>query len=192
MSDEDTEQVMQTASDCLEGECSLDEVSELLSVLKDAEKDLEGRLDKIMNMVSQLQHLNEKDARETNEVRAFVKDLLRVFNTDVSGFWAAIAWGRVDRANTNFVVAVHRNQKSSPWDSQVTLEVAPVLPTRSLLPRNGLPVERTRLRSKERNSASPSAIPIPLTPHAPTSPPYLKTSHAYKQACYAEIPFLAF
>lgn len=84
ISNEDTEQVLQTAGDCIEGECSLDEVSELLGLLHDAEKDLEGRLDKIMNMVSHLQHLNDKEERKTDEVRGFVKDLLRVFNTEVS------------------------------------------------------------------------------------------------------------
>lgn len=82
LNNEETEQVLKTAGDCIEGECSLDEVSELLALLKDTEKELESRLDKVMNMVSHLQHLNDKDERESGEVRAFVKDLLRVFNTD--------------------------------------------------------------------------------------------------------------
>lgn len=44
---------------------------------------MQHRLDKIMNMISQLQHVNEKgDARQTDEVRALVKDLLRVFSFD--------------------------------------------------------------------------------------------------------------
>jgi hypothetical protein len=33
-----------------------------------------------------LQHINEKPERQTNEVRQFVKDMLRVFNTDVRCF----------------------------------------------------------------------------------------------------------
>ncbi len=83
MSDSEQEQVLKHASDCAEGECSVDEISELLSVLKDTEKELEDRLEKIMNMVSHLQHLNEKEERKKDEVRAFVKDLLRVFAGEV-------------------------------------------------------------------------------------------------------------
>ena len=74
---------MKHASDCANGECSVDEVGELLAVLKDTEKELEDRLERIMNMVSHLQHLNEKDERQQDEVRAFVKDLLRVFAGEV-------------------------------------------------------------------------------------------------------------
>jgi hypothetical protein len=84
MSDSEQEQVLKHATDCVEGECSLDEVSELLSVLKDTEHELEHRLEKIMNMVSHLQHINAKEERKTNEVREFVKDLLRVFSHEVS------------------------------------------------------------------------------------------------------------
>ena len=85
MSDAEQEQVLKHATDCVEGECSLDEVSELLSVLKDTEHELEHRLEKIMNMVSHLQDINAKEERKTDEVRAFVKDLLSVFSHDVSG-----------------------------------------------------------------------------------------------------------
>jgi hypothetical protein len=35
-----------------------------------------------LNMISHLQHINEKEERQTDEVRAFVKDMLRVFSTD--------------------------------------------------------------------------------------------------------------
>lgn len=87
MSDSEQEQVLKHASDCAEGECSIDEVSELLAVLKDTEKELEDRLERIMNMVSHLQHLNEKEERQKDEVRAFVKDLLRVFAGDVSNIY---------------------------------------------------------------------------------------------------------
>jgi hypothetical protein len=40
-----------------------------------------------MNMVAHLQHVNEKESRKTDEVRAFVKDMLRVFSTDVSFYF---------------------------------------------------------------------------------------------------------
>jgi hypothetical protein len=90
LSDAETESVLKQATDCAEGECSLDEVSELLYTLKDTEKELEDRLEKIMNMVSHLQHINEKEERKTDEVRAFVSDLLRVFGSDVSDEQAVV------------------------------------------------------------------------------------------------------
>ena len=83
---------MKHASDCANGECSIDEVGELLAVLKETEKELEDRLERIMNMVSHLQHLNEKDERQQDEVRAFVKDLLRVFAGEVCNGDGLVGW----------------------------------------------------------------------------------------------------
>jgi DNA repair exonuclease SbcCD ATPase subunit len=83
MTDEETENILQSAQDCVNSECSVDEVDDLLQVLKSTEKDLEDRLEKIMNLVAQLQHINEKEERQTDEVRQFVKDMLRVFSSDV-------------------------------------------------------------------------------------------------------------
>mmetsp|Transcript_15482 Transcript_15482/g.35457 ORF Transcript_15482/g.35457 Transcript_15482/m.35457 type:complete len:155 (-) Transcript_15482:401-865(-) len=82
LTEEETMAVLNKSTECIESECSLDEVDELLTVLKGTEKELEGRLEKIMNTISHLQHINEKEERETDEVRAFVRDMLRVFNTD--------------------------------------------------------------------------------------------------------------
>merc|ERR1711865_1087245 len=82
MSEEETATIMKKSEECIASECSLDEVDDLLAILKDTEKDLEDRLTKIMNMISHLQHINEKEERRTDEVRAFVKDMLRVFSTD--------------------------------------------------------------------------------------------------------------
>jgi hypothetical protein len=82
LSEEETMIVLNKSTECIESECSIDEVDELLTVLKDTEKELEGRIEKIMNTISHLQHINDKEERKTDEVRAFVKDMLRVFNTD--------------------------------------------------------------------------------------------------------------
>jgi len=82
LSEEETMAVINKSNECIESECSIDEVDDLLTVLKDTEKELEERLEKIMNTISHLQHINEKEERQTDEVRAFVKDMLRVFNTD--------------------------------------------------------------------------------------------------------------
>jgi hypothetical protein len=78
---------MQTAGDCVEGECSLEEVGELIHVLKGTQSELSDRLDKVMNMIAHLQHINQKEERKTDEVRRFVSDMLRVFNTDVSAIF---------------------------------------------------------------------------------------------------------
>lgn len=83
MSDEETEKILGHAQECVDSECSVDEVGDLLTVLKATEKDLEERLEQIMNMIAHLQHINAKEERKTDEVRAFVQDMLRVFNTDV-------------------------------------------------------------------------------------------------------------
>jgi hypothetical protein len=80
LSDSETEKILQSAGDCAEGECSVDDVSELIYELKEQQKEMQQRLEKIMNMISHLQDINEKEGRQTDEVRAFVKDMLRVFS----------------------------------------------------------------------------------------------------------------
>jgi molecular chaperone GrpE (heat shock protein) len=83
MSDEETSAILNTAEGCVDGECSLDEVQNLISELKGTEKELSARLVKIKNIIENLQHINEKEERKTDEVRSFVKDMLRVFSSDV-------------------------------------------------------------------------------------------------------------
>lgn len=82
LSDEETESILQSASECAEGECSIDDVSELIHELKEQEQAMQTRLDQIMNMIAHLQHINAKEERKTDEVRSFVKDMLRVFSSD--------------------------------------------------------------------------------------------------------------
>ena len=54
--------------------------------LKDQQKVLSTRLETIMNVVAHLQNANELEGRKTDDVRAIVKDMLRVFTTQVSLF----------------------------------------------------------------------------------------------------------
>ena len=82
MSDEETTAILTSATECAEGECSIDDVQELIYELKEQEANLKERMDKVMNMISHLQHINEKEERKTDEVRAFVRDMLRVFDTE--------------------------------------------------------------------------------------------------------------
>merc|ERR1712130_840907 len=61
LSEEDTQAIMQTAHDCAEGECSVDDVSGLIFELKEQQKEMNERLEEMMNMVSHLQKLNESN-----------------------------------------------------------------------------------------------------------------------------------
>jgi flagellar biosynthesis component FlhA len=83
LSDEETQQILQSGEDCISSECSVDDVASLVEELKMQEGILSNRLVKIMNMIAHLQHVNEKKERKTDEVRQFVKDMLRVFSHDV-------------------------------------------------------------------------------------------------------------
>jgi hypothetical protein len=85
MSEAETDSVLQSAADCADGECSVDDVTEFLSDLQEQKKVLQQRLDQIMNMIADLQHLNEHEDREPDSVRALVRDMLRVFSHDEKG-----------------------------------------------------------------------------------------------------------
>ena len=82
LSEQETESILKSASDCAEGECSIDDVSELIFELKEQEQEMQKRLEKIMNMIAHLQHINAKEERKTDEVRSFVRDMLRVFSSE--------------------------------------------------------------------------------------------------------------
>mmetsp|Transcript_28496 Transcript_28496/g.69071 ORF Transcript_28496/g.69071 Transcript_28496/m.69071 type:complete len:150 (+) Transcript_28496:115-564(+) len=86
MSDQEVANILEKANGCMGEECSIDEVDELLFLLKDTQKSLESRMENVMNMIGELQHLNDKEERETDEVKAFVKDMLRVFSHDKPAF----------------------------------------------------------------------------------------------------------
>lgn len=47
---------------------------------------MSDRLGEIMNMVAHLQTVNAADKRKADDVRSYVRDLLRVFDTNTGGF----------------------------------------------------------------------------------------------------------
>mmetsp|Transcript_10108 Transcript_10108/g.14301 ORF Transcript_10108/g.14301 Transcript_10108/m.14301 type:complete len:153 (+) Transcript_10108:73-531(+) len=99
MTEDETDAILNQAHDCEQGECDVESVDALISELKESEKMLNTRLVKIMNMIAHLQHINEKEERKTNEVRQFVKDMLRVFSHDSQypgGFSGDIGDGPTD------------------------------------------------------------------------------------------------
>ncbi len=84
MTEDEITKVLDKAHGCVESECAVDDVDDLIAELKDQQKVLNERLETIMNVVSHLQHANASEERNTNNVRAIVKDMLRVFTTQVS------------------------------------------------------------------------------------------------------------
>jgi hypothetical protein len=79
MSQEETETIMSKASNCVDGECSLDEIDDLITLLKGQQKELYDRVSQIKEMVQKLEHVNESDERSVDEIRETVRALFRVF-----------------------------------------------------------------------------------------------------------------
>merc|ERR1712232_735511 len=79
MTDEEIDLIFNAATDCAESECSIDEVENLIGTLRTQEGQLKTRLALISSM-------NEKDGRDIDEVRQYVRDFLRVFTNEKSGF----------------------------------------------------------------------------------------------------------
>ena len=80
------------ANGCVESECAISDVDDLISELKDQQRVLNARLETIMNVVAHLQAANSSgEQRKTEDVRNIVKDMLRVFTTVVSCFLVSLA-----------------------------------------------------------------------------------------------------
>merc|ERR1711935_1037273 len=71
-----------SVKDCAGGECTVDDVNDLLVDLREQKKQMESRLQMIDVMVSKLTSANDDSAREVDGVRQLVLDFLRVFNQD--------------------------------------------------------------------------------------------------------------
>jgi hypothetical protein len=92
---------MQSAAECAEGECSVDDVTELVAELLEQKKGMQIRLDKITHMISDLQHVNAKDSRKTDDVRVLVRDMLRVFSRDPPKYRATGYSGDVGKGSSD-------------------------------------------------------------------------------------------
>jgi hypothetical protein len=79
MSQAESEKILQQAGDCAEGECSLDEVEDLIAVLQEQQKELNSRVSKVKEMIKTLELMNDKEDRKVDEVRETVRALFRVF-----------------------------------------------------------------------------------------------------------------
>lgn len=85
LTEEETNAIIEKAHDCAEGECSIDDVSGLIAELKDQQHQMMERMEEMMNMVAHLQKINSHEQRKKDDVKAYVRDLLRVFDTHSSG-----------------------------------------------------------------------------------------------------------
>ena len=79
MSNGETDVVLETATNCVEGECSLDEIEGLVSLLKDQQKEAALRLEDIQDMIKSLESVNGADDRSVDEIRETVRAIFRVF-----------------------------------------------------------------------------------------------------------------
>lgn len=88
MTESEIQTILMKANTCVESECAISDVDDLISELKDQQRVLNARLETIMNVVAHLQSANSAsgDNRKTDDVRNIVKDMLRVFTTVVSFF----------------------------------------------------------------------------------------------------------
>ena len=71
---------MTHANECLESECSLDEVDGLIDALKTQQRELQKRVDDVASMISSLEKVNNAGSgREVDEVRETVRAIFRIF-----------------------------------------------------------------------------------------------------------------
>eukprot|EP00550_Attheya_septentrionalis_P013061 CAMPEP_0198303028 /NCGR_PEP_ID=MMETSP1449-20131203/56675_1 /TAXON_ID=420275 /ORGANISM="Attheya septentrionalis, Strain CCMP2084" /LENGTH=161 /DNA_ID=CAMNT_0044005509 /DNA_START=549 /DNA_END=1034 /DNA_ORIENTATION=+ len=79
MTVEEVDVIMKKATNCEKGECSLDEVENLIKELQSQQKMVYDRVDQITKLIDSLEHVNGQDAREVDEVRETVRAIFRVF-----------------------------------------------------------------------------------------------------------------
>jgi len=88
MTESEIQTILMKANGCVESECAISDVDDLISELKDQQRVLNARLETIMNVVAHLQAANSSgEQRKTDDVRNIVKDMLRVFTTVVRFFF---------------------------------------------------------------------------------------------------------
>merc|ERR1719245_2357336 len=79
LSAEELNSILSEGSECVEGECSLDEVSDLILKLESQQSQIKERLSTIDKMIKSLVILNDADDRQVDEVRETVRAIFRIF-----------------------------------------------------------------------------------------------------------------
>jgi hypothetical protein len=83
--------IISEAESCANGECALDEVDSLIKNLLEQQEMLSKRIEEINTLVKDLEHINGKDKRPTDEVRETVRAIFRIFALGVSSAKAIFA-----------------------------------------------------------------------------------------------------
>lgn len=84
MSAEEVKAILAEAESCAQGECALDEVENLITNLQQQQSLLNKRISEIDGLIKDLEHVNGKDNRPTDEVRETVRAIFRIFALGVS------------------------------------------------------------------------------------------------------------
>eukprot|EP00429_Kryptoperidinium_foliaceum_P020054 CAMPEP_0176050038 /NCGR_PEP_ID=MMETSP0120_2-20121206/24868_1 /TAXON_ID=160619 /ORGANISM="Kryptoperidinium foliaceum, Strain CCMP 1326" /LENGTH=159 /DNA_ID=CAMNT_0017383469 /DNA_START=116 /DNA_END=595 /DNA_ORIENTATION=+ len=79
MTSSENDAILKQASDCVEGECSLDDVGDLIEILQEQQKELSSRVEDIRNLVKSLEKVNAQEDRPVDEIRETVRAIFRVF-----------------------------------------------------------------------------------------------------------------
>lgn len=114
MTESEITAILDQAHECAEGECAVDDVEDLISELKTQQKVLSERLDTIMNAVAVLQAANDSSDRKTDDVRALIKDVMRVFSTEKGQYANAFSGDIGAGAKTAYDVLPPKPWKAAP------------------------------------------------------------------------------
>ncbi|KAL7492941.1 hypothetical protein ACHAWT_003338 [Skeletonema menzelii] len=79
MTAEEVKSIIDEAESCSRGECALDEVEDLISSLLAQQSLLSKRIAEIDGLVKDLEHVNGRDERPTDEIRETVRAIFRIF-----------------------------------------------------------------------------------------------------------------
>ena len=79
MTPQETEALLSRAESCVDSECSVDDVSDLVDLLHDQQKELYDRVEKIKATVAALEKVNQAADRPVDEIRETVRAIFRVF-----------------------------------------------------------------------------------------------------------------
>jgi len=79
MSADENEAVLKQAKDCVAGECSLDDVEDLIHVLQVQQHELHERLQQVKALRLSLQKVNSQEDRPIDEIQETVRAIFRVF-----------------------------------------------------------------------------------------------------------------
>ena len=86
MTADEVKAIMDEAESCSKGECAIDEVEDLISSLLTQQSLLSKRIAEIDGLVKDLEHVNGRDERPTDEIRETVRAIFRIFALGVSYF----------------------------------------------------------------------------------------------------------